>query len=93
MVYKIYNYSNSRKFPYKGMNIFIAKKQMIETEDKDMADALSAYSYIDVITELKDEDYDNIHFFKLKKIAKDKGIEFDKHINKKELINRLSEVK
>lgn len=93
MLYKIYNYGNSRNLPYKGMSIFIAKKQMIETEDKEMADALSAYPYIDVITEVKDEDYDNIHFFKLKKVAKEKGIEFDKHIKKKELINRLSEVK
>jgi len=34
-----------------------------------------------------------MNFFKLKKIAKGKGIEFDKKIKKKELINRLSEVK
>ena len=63
---------------------------MIETEDKDMADALSAYPYVDVITEVKDEDYKNMNFFKLKKIARDKGIEFDKHIKKKELVKLLT---
>ena len=38
-------------------------------------------------------EYEEMNFFKLKKIAKEKGIEFDKKIRKKELINRLSEVK
>lgn len=93
MLYKIYNYANSRNLPYKGMSIFIAKKQMIETEDKDMADALSAYPYIDVITGVKDEDYDNIHFFKLKKIAREKGIELHPRIKKIELIKLLDKVR
>jgi len=34
-----------------------------------------------------------MNFFKLKKIAKEKGIEFDKKTTKKEIINKLSEVK
>ena len=93
MLYKIYNYGNSRNLPYKGMSIFIAKKQMIPTEDKDMADALSAYPYIDVITEVKDEDYDGIHFFKLKKIAREKGIELHPKIKKIELIKLLDKVR
>lgn len=89
MLYKIFNCGNSRNLPYKGMSIFIAKKQMITTEDKGMADALSAYPYIDVITEVKDENYDGIHFFKLKKIAQEKGIELYPKIKKKELIKLL----
>lgn len=93
MLYKIYNYGNSRNLPYKGMSIFIAKKQMIPTEDKDMADALSAYPYIDVISEVKDEDYDNIHFSKLKKIAREKGIELHPRIKKTELIKLLDKVR
>lgn len=93
MLYKIYNYGNSRNLPYKGMSIFIAKKQMIPTEDKDMADALSAYPYIDVITEVKDEDYDSIHFFRLKKIAREKGIELHPRIKKIELIKLLDKVR
>jgi len=47
--------------------------------------------FISVVKDLSD--YENMNFFKLKKIAKGKGIEFDKEIKKKELINRLSEVK
>jgi len=93
MLYKIYNYGNSRNLPYKGMSIFIAKKQMIPTEDKDMADVLSAYPYIDVITEVKDKDYDNIHFSKLKKIAREKGIELHPRIKKIELIKLLDKVR
>jgi hypothetical protein len=93
MLYKIYNYGNSRNLPYKGMSIFIAKKQMIPTEDKDMADALSAYPYIDVLTEITDEDYDDIHFSKLKKIAREKGIELHPKIKKIELIKLLDKVR
>ncbi|MBA7545021.1 hypothetical protein ES705_37383 [subsurface metagenome] len=93
MLYKIYNYGNSRNLPYKGMSIFIAKKQMIPTEDKDMADALSAYPYIDVLTEVTDEDYDDIHFSKLKKIAREKGIELHPKIKKIELIKLLDKVR
>ena len=93
MLYKIYNYGNSRNLPFKGMSIFIAKNKMIPTEDKDMADALSAYPYINVITEVKDEDYDNIHFSQLKKIAREKGIELHPKIKKIELIKLLDTVR
>jgi len=93
MLYKIYNYGNSRNLPYKGMSIFIAKNQMIPTDDGDMADALSAYPYIDVLTEVKDEDYDNIHFSKLKKIAREKGIELYPKIKKTELIKLIDKVR
>ena len=93
MLYKIFNCGNSRNLPYKGMSVFIAKKQMIPTEDKDMADALSAYPYIDVLTEVTDEDYDDIHFSKLKKIAREKGIELHPKIKKIELIKLLDKVR
>jgi len=47
--------------------------------------------FISVVKDLSE--YEEMNFFKLKKIAKEEEIEFDKHIKKKELINRLSEVK
>jgi len=93
MLYKIYNYGNSRNLPFKGMSIFIAKNKMISTKDKDMADALSAYPYIDVLTEVTDEDYDDVHFSKLKKIAREKGIELHPKIKKIELIKLLDKVR
>lgn len=34
-----------------------------------------------------------MNFFELKKIAREKGIEFGKKAKKKEIINKLSEVK
>ncbi|GAH66013.1 unnamed protein product [marine sediment metagenome] len=48
-------------------------------------------AFISVIKDLSE--YEAMNSFKLKKIAKGKGIEFDKKIKKKELINRKSEVK
>ncbi len=93
MLYRIKNYGNSRSLPYKGMNIFVTKNQMIETEDKEMADALSAFPCLDIIKTIDKENYEKMNFFKLKKIAKGRGIEFDKKVKKKEIINRLSEVK
>jgi len=89
MLYKIFNCGNSRNLTYKGMSIFIAKNQMIPTEDKDMEDALSAYPYIDFVTEINHKDYNNIHFSKLKKIAREKGIELHPKIKKTELIKLL----
>lgn len=93
MLYRIKNYGNSRSLPYKGMNIFVTKNQMIETEDKEMADALSAFPCLDIVETVDKENYEKINFFKLKKLARDKGIGFDKKTKKKELINRLNEVK
>ncbi|MBA7542917.1 hypothetical protein ES705_35242 [subsurface metagenome] len=77
-MYRLYNYGNSRTFPYKGMNIFVAKSQFIDIEDKEMAEGLSAFPYLDIVETTENENYEKMNFFKLKKLARDKGIEFDK---------------
>lgn len=89
MLYRIKNYGNSRSLPYKEMNIFVTKNQVIETEDKEMADTLSAFPCLDIIKTIDKENYEEMNFFKLKKLAKGRGIEFDKKIKKKELIKLL----
>jgi len=89
MVYRLYNYGNSVTVPYKEMNIFVARGQFIDIKDKEMADALSAIPYLDIVETVDNEGYEKMNFFKLKKLAKDKGIEFGKKTKKKELIKLL----
>lgn len=45
--YVITNFGNSRRLPYKGQFYFIAKNGTIETDDKELADTLGSYPYID----------------------------------------------
>ena len=93
MVYRLYNYGNSRTLPYKGMNVFVGKNQFIDTEDKEMADALSAFPYLDIVETVDNEGYEKMNFFKLKKLARDKGIELSTKIKKIELIKLLYETR
>ncbi len=48
MAYKITNYGNTRKLPYKGEYYELTKHESIETDDKELADTLGAYEFIDV---------------------------------------------
>jgi len=91
-MYQIYNFGNSVSIPYKGMNIFVAKNQFMNV-DKEMAEALSATPYINIVKTEHNDDYENMNFLELKKLAKDKGIELSKKTTKKELIKLLSEVR
>ncbi|MBA7555497.1 hypothetical protein ES705_48161 [subsurface metagenome] len=93
MVYRLYNYGNSRSLPYKGMNVFVAKNQFIDTEDKEMADALSAFPCLDIILTIDKENYEKMNFFSLKKLAKEKGLGLSPKIKKKELIELLNETR
>ncbi|MBA7527671.1 hypothetical protein ES705_19849 [subsurface metagenome] len=93
MIYRLYNYGNSRTVPYKGMNVFVGKNQFLDIEDKEMADALSAFPCLDIVETADKENYEKMNFFKLKKLAKDKDIEFDKKIKKIEVIKLLNETR
>jgi hypothetical protein len=81
------------------MFIFIAKNNSIDVEDKGMADTLADYPFIGVeeigdpepVVDEKVEKYKKINFFKLKKMARDRGIAISKGIRKKELIKKLIE--
>lgn len=48
--YRIINYGNTRKFPYKGVYYEITKNGSIETDDQKLADALGEFHFIDVET-------------------------------------------
>lgn len=46
--YRIINYGNTRKLPYKGVYYEITKNSSIETGDQELADALGEFHFIDV---------------------------------------------
>ena len=91
MRYRIINRAGSRDIFSGGIRYYLARKEIRETTDSKFAEEASKLPFISVVKDLSN--YEGMNFFKLKKIAKEKGIEFDKTIKKKELINKLSEVK
>ena len=56
MQYTIFNHGSTRKFPYNGMNIEIARKSTIYTHDGEMARALSRYPFVQVKPAIEPED-------------------------------------
>jgi len=91
MRYKIINRAGSRDIFSGGVRYYLARNEILPTNDPQLAEDANKLPLISVVNDLSE--YEAMNFFKLKKIAKGKGIEFDKKIKKKELINRLSEVK
>jgi len=91
MRYKIINRAGSRDIFSGWVKHYLARNEIFPTNDPQLAEDAGKLPFISIINDLSD--YEKMNFFKLKKIAKEKGIEFDKHIMKKELINKLSEVK
>lgn len=91
MRYKIINRAGSRDIFSGGVKYYLVRNEVLPTNDPQLAEDAGKLPFINVINDLSE--YEAMNFFKLKKIAKDKGIDFDKKTKKKEIINRLSEVK
>jgi len=91
MRYKIINRAGSRDIFSGGVRYYLARNEILPTNDPQLAGDAGKLPFISVIKDLSD--YEVMNFFKLKKIAKEKGIEFNKKSTKKEIINKLSEVK
>ena len=91
MRYKIINRAGSRDIFSGGVRHYLVRNEVFPTNDPQLAEDAGKLPFITVINDLSE--YEEMNFFKLKKIAKEKGIEFDKKTKKKEIINRLSEVK
>lgn len=91
MRYKIINRAGSRDIFSGGVKYYLVRNEILPTNDSQLAEDAGKLPLINVINDLSE--YEEMNFFKLKKIAKDKGIESDKHTTKKEIIIRLSEVK
>lgn len=93
-MWKITNYGNSRKLPYKEKCIFLPKGGGFETNDQGVAEVLSGYPFI--TAEEIDDKVDNFgrtSITELRKLASQGGIKNYSKFNKKELIEKLSEVK
>ncbi len=69
--YKITNYGNTRKLPYKGMYYELTKNCSITTEDKKLADALGEFQFIDVAV-IEQPDAETVKQPKKKKAVKKK---------------------
>lgn len=91
MRYKIINRAGSRDIISGGVKYYLVRNEVFPTNDPQLAEDAGKLPFISVIKDLSE--YEAMNFFKLKKIAKEKGIESDKKTTKKEIINRLSEVK
>lgn len=91
MRYKIINRAGSRDIFSGGVRYYLARNETFPTNDPQLAGDAGKLPLITVINDLSE--YEAMNFFKLKKIAKEKGIESDKKTTKKEIINKLSEVK
>lgn len=86
MRYKIINHGNTRKLPYKGRYYFLKKRGGFETDSRGLAEALSAFPYI----EAKEiEDFKGKTIQQLRKIASKKGISWI-GLKKKELIKEIA---
>jgi len=48
--YRITNYGNTRKFPYKGEYYEISKNSSIETNNKQLAEEFGTFLFVDVKT-------------------------------------------
>lgn len=46
--FRITNYGNTRKLPYKGECYEIIRQGSIETDDRDLAEALSSFQFVDM---------------------------------------------
>lgn len=87
MTYKITNFGNTRKLPYKSMNIEISRNCSISTEDADMAAALGQFHMISVKPVL-----DDMKRAELMRMAGEKGLEVSRSDTKQDLITKIKEV-
>lgn len=87
MSYRITNFGNTRKLPYRGRNIEITRNGSISTEDADMAAALGQFHMISVKPVLGD-----MKRTELMRLAGEKGLEVSRSDTKQDLITKIREV-
>ncbi len=89
MQYEIFNHGSTRKFPYKGMNVEIARKSAIYTHDGEMACALSRYPFVQVKPAIEP---DNMKIGELRRLAKERGLELQRTGKRNDIIRKLKGV-
>ena len=86
MQYQIFNHGASRKFPYMGMNIEIARRSATCTHDREMAVSLSRYPFVQVKPPIELED---IKIAQLRRMAKERGLKLQRGDKRDDVIRKL----
>ena len=86
MQYEIFNHGSTRKFPYGGMNVEIARKSAIYTHDREMAAALAGYPFIEVKTDIE---LDDAKIADLRRLARERGLKLQRSDKRDDIIRKL----
>lgn len=85
MLYRIQNFGLPKDVTVNGVKYFISRDKLIETDNRQFALEAAKLRSVEV-TGLLDE----INYFELRKIAKQRGIEVKRNIKKDKLISLLN---
>lgn len=85
MLYKIQNFGLPKDVIVNGVKYFIGRNKLIETDNRQFAIEAAKLRNVEVT-----EEYDQINYFELRKMAKRRGIEIKRNIKKNDLISLLN---
>ena len=86
MQYEIFNHGSTRKFPYGGMNVEVARKSAIYTHDREMAEALARYPFVQMKTAIELED---AKIADLRRLARERGLKLQRSDKRDDIIRKL----
>ena len=86
MQYEIFNHGSARKFPYSGMNVEIARKSAIYTHDREMAEALASYPFVQVRPAIE---LQHMHVADMRKLAREHGLKLQRGDKRDDIIRKL----
>jgi len=85
MLYRIQNFGLPKDVTVNGVKYFISRNKLIETDNEQFAFEAAKLRNVEVT-----KAYDEVNYFELRKIAKQRGIEIKRNIKKNELISLLN---
>ena len=86
MQYEVFNHGSTRKLPYEGMNIEIARKSAIYTHDREMAEALARSPFVQMKPAI---DLENAKIADLRRLAKERGLMLQRGDKRNDIIRKL----
>lgn len=85
MLYRIQNFGIPKDVTVNGVKYFIGRNKLIETDNEQFALEAAKLRNVEVT-----KAYDEVNYFELRKIAKQRGIEIKRNIKKNDLISLLN---
>jgi len=85
MLYRIQNFGLPKDVTVNGVKYFISRNKLIETDNEQFAFEAAKLHNVEVT-----KAYDEVNYFELRKIAKQRGIEIKRNIKKNDLISLLN---